>query len=200
VNSRNRTPSEYISYGLYFYVLGLSLRKAVDRRFYGFIKRNHVSIWNWIQKYNPQKISTKKEKISAYVIDETVIIVGSEFIWVWVDIEPESKEILGMSISKERNMFVVIEQFISDVVDEYGEHPVSTAGGTWYSQACRFLKINHHIHSSYEKSIIERTMQYIKDRTENFDDYLLCRKKKCKLKTYRIGLIYLQIIITGNYV
>jgi putative transposase len=40
---------------------------------------------------------------------------------VWVDIEPESKEILGMSISKERNMFVVIEQFISDVVDEYGE-------------------------------------------------------------------------------
>jgi putative transposase len=62
-----------------------------------------------------------KEKISAYVIDETVIIVGSEFIWVWVAIEPESKEILGMSISKERNMFVVIEQFISDVVDEYGE-------------------------------------------------------------------------------
>jgi putative transposase len=119
---------------------------------------------------------------------------------VWVAIEPESKEILGMSISKERNMFVVIEQFISDVVDEYGEHPVSTDGGTWYSQACRFLKINHHIHSSYEKSIIERTMQYIKDRTENFDDYLLCRKKKCKLKTYRIGLIYLQIIITGNYV
>jgi putative transposase len=44
VNSRNRTPSEYISYGLYFYVLGLSLRKAVDRLFYGFIKRNHVSI------------------------------------------------------------------------------------------------------------------------------------------------------------
>jgi hypothetical protein len=25
-------------------------------------------------------------------------------------------------------------------------------------------------------------MQYIKDRTENLDDYFQCRKKKCKLK------------------
>jgi putative transposase len=40
-----------------------------------------------------------------------------------------------------------------------------------------------HVHSSFEKSIIERTMQYIKDRTkEGFDDYFPCRKKKCKLK------------------
>ena len=32
------------------------------------------------------------------------------------------------------------------------------------------------------KSIIERTMQYIKDRTECFDYYFPCRKKRCKLK------------------
>ena len=50
------------------------------------------------------------------------------------------------------------------------------------SQDCQFLKLKHHIHSSYEKSIIERTMQYIKDRTECFDYYFPCRKKRCKLK------------------
>ena len=50
------------------------------------------------------------------------------------------------------------------------------------SQDCQFLKLKHHIHSSYKKSIIERTMQYIKDRTKGFDDYFPCRKKKCKLK------------------
>ena len=49
-------------------------------------------------------------------------------------------------------------------------------------QACKFLKLNHHLHSSFEKSIIERTMQYIKDRTESFDDHFPCRKKKCKLE------------------
>ncbi len=79
-------------------------------------------------------------------------------------------------------MFVV-ERFLSNIIENYGYHPVSTdGGGTWYPQACRFLKLNHYLHSSYEKSIIERTMQYIKDRTEGFDDYFPCRKKKCKLR------------------
>ncbi len=46
-------------------------------------------------------------------------------------------------------MFVVSERFLSSIVDEYGEHSVSTdGGGTWYpQQACRFLKLDHHIHS-----------------------------------------------------
>ncbi len=37
------------------------------------VKRNHVSIWKWIQKYKPQKIlSRKKRKISEFMIDETM--------------------------------------------------------------------------------------------------------------------------------
>ena len=62
-------------------------------------------------------------------------------------------------------MFVVVERFLDGVTKEYGKHPVSTdGGGTWYPpQACQFLKLQHHIHSAYEKSIIiERTIQYIK--------------------------------------
>lgn len=65
------------------------------------------------------------------------------------------------SAYQNRNMFVA-ERFMSNIVNEYGKHPVSTDGGTWYSRACRFLKLNHHIHSFLEKSIIERTIQYIK--------------------------------------
>jgi putative transposase len=85
-------------------------------------------------------------------------------------------------MSFERTMLVA-ERFISSLINRYGKHSVSTDGGTRYPpQACQFLKLNHHIHSSFEKSIIERTMQYIKDRTECFDDYFPCRKKKCKLK------------------
>ncbi len=38
-----------------------------------------------------------------------------------------------MSISKERNMFVVTERFLSDVVEKYGEHPVSIDGGNLVS-------------------------------------------------------------------
>ena len=178
---RKRTEPEDIIYSLHLYFNGLSLRntsKAISR----FVQRSHSAIRDWIQKYKPERLFHSKTEISKFIVDETQIKVGSEYIWLWVAIESETKNILAISISKERNMFVV-EHFLSDVVEEYGEHPVSTDGGTWYPpQACKFLKLLHHIHSSFEKNIIERTMQYIKDRTEGFDDYFPCRKKKCKLK------------------
>ncbi|MER5176205.1 MAG: DDE-type integrase/transposase/recombinase [Candidatus Nitrosocosmicus sp.] len=148
------------------YFLGLSFRNTAKAlSFLHLVKISHVSIWNWIQKYKPKKFNEKK-KINDYIIDETAVKAGSELIWLWVAIEPIDKEILAIDISKERNMFVA-ERFISNVIKEYGKHPVSTDGGTWYPQACRFLKLNHHIHSSFEKSVIERAMQYIKDRTMN---------------------------------
>jgi hypothetical protein len=44
-------------------------------------------------------------------------------------------------------------------------------------------RLKHHVHSFYEKSIIERTIQYVKDRTESFDDYFPRRKERsCKLE------------------
>jgi putative transposase len=76
-------------------------------------------------------------------------------------------------------MFVA-ERFLYKVIKEYGKHLVSADGGTWYPQACKFFIIEHHLHS-LEKSIIEITMQYIKDSTEGFDDYFPCKKNKCKL-------------------
>ena len=85
-----------------------------------------------------------------------------------------------LKISRERNM-LIIERFLSKVVKIHGKHPVSTYGGTWNPQACKFLNLDLHIHSSLEKRLIERTMQYIKNRTECFDDYFPCRLKNCKL-------------------
>jgi putative transposase len=38
--------------------------------------------------------------------------------------------------------------------------------------------------------MIERTIQYIKDRTESFDDYFPCRKEKCKYNISEIGSIF----------
>jgi putative transposase len=49
---------------------------------------------------------SKKSKVLEYVIDETVIKTGSELIWLWVAIDNSTKRILGLNISKERNMFV----------------------------------------------------------------------------------------------
>ena len=82
-------------------------------------------------------------------------------------------------------MLVVAEQFLKELIKKYEKYPVSSTdgGGTWYPQACRFLKLpHHHTHSYYERSIIERTIQYIKDRTESFDGYFPCQKDNCTLE------------------
>jgi putative transposase len=182
---RNRTSSSYIGRALYLYFLGLSTRNVAKAMFcFRKVKRSHVAIWKWIQKYHPRKILSKRKRISEFIIDETLLKVGFEFIWLWVAIEPENKQILALTVSRERNMLIA-ERFLSSLVKVYGKHPTSTDGGTWYPMACRFLKLKHHIHSSYEKSLIERTMQYIKDRTECFDDYFPCRKENCNLKHIR---------------
>jgi putative transposase len=78
---RNRTPTKHIYYALHLYFSGLSLRK-VSQHLSPFIKRNHVSVWNWIQKYKPKKIFERKKKIEEFIIDETLIKIGSELIWL----------------------------------------------------------------------------------------------------------------------
>ena len=66
---------------------------------------------------------------------------------------------------------IVAENFIRSLVSKYNRHTVYTKGGKWYPQACNFLHLKHRLHSSLEKSMFERVMQYFKDRRECFDDY-----------------------------
>ena len=48
----------------------------------------------------------------------------------------------------------------------------------WYHEACVSLGLKHRLHSYYEKNIVHRLMEeYVKDRTENFDDYYPCKNK-----------------------
>ena len=143
---RSRTSSKYIYYALQLYFSGLSLRKTSERLSTTFIRRNHVSIWNWIQRYKPKRIFQKKSKVSEFIIDETLIKAGNEYVWLWIAVEPTDKIILGIRISIERTMLVA-EQFIQSLVRRYGKQKISTdGGGTWYPQACKFLKIEHIIY------------------------------------------------------
>jgi putative transposase len=112
---RNRTPSKYVYYALHLYFSGLSLRKT-SQNLDPFIKRNHVSIWNWIQRYRPEKIFQKKSiRVSEFIIDETLVKAGNEYVWQWIAIEPLDRRILGILISIERNMLIA-EQFLQNLI------------------------------------------------------------------------------------
>ena len=59
-------------------------------------------------KFKPQNIASKKKIVLEYVIEETLIKFGSlEFVWIWIVIELESQEIIGIAISKEKKNMVV---------------------------------------------------------------------------------------------
>ena len=92
-------------YAVNLYFDGLSLRKT-SKALSRFVNRSHTAIRDWIEKYKPQRLLSKSKKIAEFIVDETLIKVGSEYIWLWIAIEPENKEIIAVSVSKERNMFV----------------------------------------------------------------------------------------------
>jgi putative transposase len=125
-------------------------------------KRSYVSVWNWIQRFGSYQIY-KKRRVTAFIINETVIQIGNQPFWLWFCIEPVHSSVLEIHTSEERNM-VIAEKFIGSLVEKYGKHTVYTDGGTWYDdEACNLLKLKHYLHSSIEKSLMERVNQYFKD-------------------------------------
>ncbi|MGA9168999.1 MAG: hypothetical protein WBZ20_02500 [Nitrososphaeraceae archaeon] len=79
---RNRTPTtKNIYYALHLYFSGLSLRKVSQQQHLSpFIKSNHLSIWNWIQHYKPEKLFHMIRRIYECIVDETLIKVGTELL------------------------------------------------------------------------------------------------------------------------
>ena len=93
-------------------------------------------------------------------------------ILVWFCIKLIHRFVLGIYISEERDMLVA-ERFIHSLVSMYGKHTVYNDGGTWYDEAYNIIGLKHYLHSSIEKSLMERVNQYFKDRIESFDDYII---------------------------
>ena len=88
-------------YSLYLYFLGLSLRNTSKVLvIFRDEKRSYVSVWIWIQRFGSLQIS-KRKRVSAFIIDETIIQIGSQHFWLWICIEPIHKSVLGINISQE---------------------------------------------------------------------------------------------------
>jgi putative transposase len=179
---RDRTRPFLIRYALYLYFLGLSLR-STSKALEPFAERSYVATWYWIQEFDLKHLypNKKKSRIAAFIIDDTQIQIGSDEAWLWVAIELIHHRILDIYISRQMNMLVA-EIFLRSLVKLYGKHIVYSDGGSWYHEACISLELKHRLHSPFKKSIIERTIECVKDRTENFDDYYPCRKElDCEL-------------------
>ena len=132
----NGTRPFLIRYALYLYFLGLSLRNT-SKAIKPFEERSYVAKWYWIQQeFNPKDIfpNKKDSRITAFIIDETVVQIGDNDAWHWVATEQIHHKVLGVYISRHRNMLVA-EAFLKSLVKLYGKHIVYSDGGSWYPEA-----------------------------------------------------------------
>jgi putative transposase len=74
--------------------------------------------------------------------------IGSDQAWLWVAVEPIRRQILGVYISRHRNM-IVAESYLRSLIKIHGKHTVYSDGGTWYPEACISLGLEldciHHM-------------------------------------------------------
>ena len=140
---RKRTKLEDIVYSLHLYFSGLSLRNTA-KAISNFIKRSHTAIRDcWIQRYKPERLFYDKTKISVFIIDET----NKGWLRIYLALARNrirNKEYCCNKHIKRAKYVCSIERFLYNITKDYGKHPVSTDGGTWYPpQACHFLKLKH---------------------------------------------------------
>ncbi|HSF50462.1 MAG TPA: hypothetical protein VLA74_06855 [Nitrososphaeraceae archaeon] len=111
---RNRTSTVIvIMYSLYLYFLGLSLLNTSKALvIFRDEKRSYVSVWNWIHRFAESPIY-KRKRVTALIIDETVIQVGNQHFWLWFCIEPVHSSVLGIFLSEERNILVAEKNLLN---------------------------------------------------------------------------------------
>ena len=100
--------------------------------------------------------------------------IGSDYARLWVVIKLVPKQVLGVHVSRHRNMLIA-EYFLRSLIKVYGKHTVYSDGRSWYSEVYSYIDLKHLLHSPLEKSMTERSIEYFKDRTENFDDHHPCK-------------------------
>jgi len=178
-------------YAVYMYFQGLSLR-AVSACLEDLCPRSHVSVWKWIQRFSCLNQLFTVGSVQRFLVDETWVKVGSQDAWLWLAFEPTGRFFLGFYLSRTRSILTA-ELFLQSLIDRYGRHPVYSDGANWYPEACRSLGLQHHVYDGSSGNLMERFVQYVKDRTESFDDYFPCRKEHCRLEHVKGWLNYYML-------
>lgn len=80
---------------LYLYFLGTSTRCVAKALLFLLnIRRSNVAIWKRLQKCQHRKPSLRRRTIEEFIVDETLLKVGPELIWLWwITGEPENSSI-----------------------------------------------------------------------------------------------------------
>ena len=117
--------------------------------------------------------------VRLLLIDDTRVKVGSREVVLYVAFEPHLRRIVYMRFFDAANMLTALI-FIKKIRAIYGSRMVVlTDGAQYYRAACRMLNLRHYVYDLRARNLMERIVQYVKDRMGNFDDYIPCGKVGC---------------------
>jgi len=176
---RRRTPLALMLYGVYVYLCSNSLRRA-SKILEPLMERSHEAIRQWVQRLAPvcDRFDVDRKLVRIIFVDETMIRIRGREAWVWVAFEPGLRVFLAFHVSYNRSILDA-HTFLKRLRSRYGRKPIWTDEGTFYPEACRWLRLEHRVYPTEWKNLIERTNQSLKDRLENFDDTFPCLKEGC---------------------
>jgi len=178
---RERTSLPLILFGVYVYLCSNSLRRA-SKILEPLVERSHEAIRQWVQRLAPicDRFDVDRRSVRTIFVDETMVRIRGRQAWVWVAYEPRLKAFLSFRVSYNQSILDAY-LFLKELRGKYGRKPVWTDEGVWYPEACRWLRLEHHVYPTEwkKKNLIERMNQALKDRLENFDDLFPCFKEDC---------------------
>jgi putative transposase len=90
------------------------------------------------------RFKTDKRLVKKIFVDETLLHIDGKNYWLWIAYEPNLNVCLMMHLSRERTIFVCY-QFFKHLRNRYGRKPIFTDGAHWYNDACRWLRLEHHM-------------------------------------------------------
>jgi putative transposase len=73
-----------------------------------------------------------------------------------------------MHLSKERTTIFICYHFFKQLRTRYGSRkPIHNDGAHWYNDACKWLRLKHHVYGTELKNVMERFIQKIKETGQN---------------------------------
>ena len=164
------------------------------------VRRSHTSILSWLRSLSFLFIDRSlRGKVRLLLIDDARVEVEGRELALFVAFEPILRRIAYMRLFGAANIFTALT-FIKRVKALYRSRmKVLTDGAQYYRTACKFLSLDHDVYDLRLRNFMERMVQYIKDRTRDFDDYIPCRRERCDKRHAQMLLSSIGFMINEVY-
>jgi len=196
---RMRTSLLLMVYGAFIYFCTHSSR-AASRVLSSMARRSHTSILSWFRSLSFLFVDRSlRGKVRLLLIDDTRVEVGGREQVLFVAFEPRLRRIVYMRLFEAANILTALT-FMKKIKAIYRSRmKVLTDGAQCYRTACKFLNLDHDVYDLRLRNVMERIIQYVKDRTRDFDDYIPCRRERCDKMHVQMLLSSIAFMINEVY-